>query len=345
MRIGIISPPWVPTPPPRYGGTEQIVDILARGVSGHGHDVVLFATGDSTCPVNLASAFDVPPTPMTETVPETFHVIAAYERLADMDVIHDHTTLGPLLSHIAPGVPVVATNHGPFTEETRRIYGAYDPRISLVAISRSQAASAGPGVRVARVIHHGIEVENFPVGQGTGDYVAFLGRMAPAKGAHLAIQAARRAGVPIKLAAKCREEAEIAYFDEFVRPLLGPDAEYVGEIGGSDKLDLLGSARALVNPITWPEPFGLVMTEALACGTPVVTTWHGAAPEIVIDGSTGFLCHNLDEMVDAIAGVGAIDRSVCRQSVEDHFSSNRMVRDHLALYHSLADAGLDLVSA
>ena len=190
-----------------------------------------------------------------------------------------------------PAVPVVATNHGPFTEETRRIYAVATRALTSSPSSEGHAASAGPDVDVAAVIPHGIDLDAYPMGAGDGDYVLFLGRMSPTKGAHLAIDAAQRAGVPIRLAAKCREEAEQRYFDEYIRPRLAPGVDYLGEVVGDDKVALIGGAQqALVNPIQWDEPFGLVMVEALACGTPVIATPRGTARDIIDDGVTGWAC-------------------------------------------------------
>jgi len=346
MRIGLIAPPWVPVPPTTYGGTELIVDLLARGLAAGGHEVVLWTTGDATCPVDRRWVHVRPPRPMSEAVPEAFHVLSAYEAMDDVDLVHDHTTLGPLLARQRPGLPVVATSHGPFTEQTRKLYAAAAGRVHLVAVSHAQALSAQPDVEVDAVIPHGLDVDAFPVGAGDGGYALFLGRMTPEKGVHVAIDAARRAGVPILVAAKCREDAEQAYFDEAVRPRLGPDAEYLGEVGGAEKLALLGGARVLVNPIRWPEPFGLVMAEALACGTPVVAGPHGAAPEIVAEGRTGFLCEGVEALAEAIHAAAGLDRSACRRDAEERLSVGRMVAEHEALYAALlAEGTLDLGAA
>ena len=338
MKIGLVAPPWVPTPPPSYGGTEHVVDLLARGLHAAGHEVRLFTTGDATCPVERRWVFEVPPTPMTQVTPETFHVLAAYDAMEDVDVIHDHTSLGPLLVPNAIDRPIVATNHGPFNEATRRIYRRAAERASIVAISASQAGHAGPDVPIAAVIHHGIDVTSMPLGKGDGGYVLFLGRMAPEKGAHVAIDAARQAGVPIRIAAKCREDAEIEYFEREIRPRLCAEATYEGEVGGEDKMELLGAAMALVNPISWPEPFGLVMAEALAAGTPVITTPCGAAPEIVDDHVTGYICQDQAELATRIGDAAGLSRRSCRKAAEGRFAVELMVERHLALYEFLTTA-------
>lgn len=338
MRIGIISPPWIPVPPVKYGGTELVVDLLARGLAGAGHDVVLWTTGDARCPVERRAFFAEPPAPIGAAAIELAHVITAYDQMGDVDIVHDHTVSGALVC--STDVPVVVTHHGPFTAAFAPVARRLGDRSSLVAISHAQAATAGPGVDIRAVIHHGVDVERIPVGTGEGGYVAFLGRMNPDKGVHQAIDLARRAGIPIKVAAKCREDAEREYFDAEIRPRLGADVEYLGEVGDADKYALLGGALALVNPIQWPEPFGLVMVEALACGTPVVATPWGAAPEIVDDGHTGFLRTDMRGLAASLAHLSAIDRRACRGAAEQRFSMTRMVRDHERLYARLAGARL-----
>lgn len=333
IRIGIVAPPWLAVPPLGYGGTEAVVDSLARGLARSGHDVVLFTTGDATCPVERRSYWPEGVTPMGSILGETSHVLAAYESLTDCDVIHDHTLIGPLLT-TRHRVPVVTTNHAPFTPEIRALYAAATPAVSLVAISHAQRAEA-PEIPVARVIHHGLDLEHIPVGDGHGGYLLFLGRMSSDKGVHRAIEIARAAGVPLKIAAKMREEAEVAYFDAAVRPLLGDDAEFIGEVGPGEREELLGSAMALVNPIAWPEPFGMVMIESLATGTPVLSYAIGAAPEIVEHGVTGFLGSDIASLAAAVGRVDEIDRRTCRETVERRFSAERMVADHIELYESL----------
>ncbi len=337
LRIGIIAPPWLPVPPLGYGGTEAVLDTLARGLDRAGHEVVLFTTGDSTCPVERRSYWDEAVEPMGAILPETSHVLAAYAALGDCDVIHDHTLIGPLLTDRHGLVPIVTTNHAPFTPEIRGLYSAIAPHVSVVAISHAQRAAA-PEIPVARVIHHGVDPTTFRVGDGLGGYLLFLGRMTPDKGVHRAVEIARRAGVPLKIAAKMREEAEVAYFDSTVRPLLGTDVEYLGEIAPDEREELLGSALALVNPIGWPEPFGMVMVEALATGTPVLTHPLGAAPEIVDDGVTGFLRDDVASLAKTVGRIAELDRAQCRAIVETRFSADRMVAEHLDLYATLTGA-------
>lgn len=335
MRIAIIAPPWVPVPPTGYGGIELVLDTLARGLDTAGHEVMLFTTGDSTCPVRKEWVYETAQgIGRAGVVTEMRHVVAAYELACEFDVVHDHTLAGPLYADRFPALAVVTTNHGPFLSDLGPIYRAISDRVPVIAISHHQASTA-EGVNLAGVIHHGVEISAFPVGMGQGGYALFLGRMSPDKGVHTAAQVALAAGVPLKIAAKMAEPSEIAYFEQAVKPLLGPEVEYLGEVGGRDKLELIGEAMCLLNPINWPEPFGMVMIEALACGTPVVATRAGSAPEIVDDGITGFLAEDPRDLAEALSRVKDLDRFSCRKAAEERFSAERMVADHLAVYEQV----------
>jgi len=336
MRIGLIAPPWLPVPPPGYGGTEVVIDNLARGLQALGHDVRLFTVGDSTCPVPLEFLYPTGITPMDADIPEAAHVLAAYDALADVDIIHDHTALGPLVAG-RRGIrqpPVVTTSHGPFTPQTRRIYAEVARHAWIVAISHSQALASG-GIPIAAVIHHGIDLEVYQPGPGDGGYLLFVGRMCADKGVHRAVRVARRAGQRLVIVAKMCEPAERAYFEQQVRPLLGPGAEMSAELPLESRLELMRGAAALLNPITWREPFGLVMVEALASATPVLAFPNGAAPEIVDQGRTGYLCRDEAQMITAVGRVPEIERRLCRDAAERRFSLVRMALDHQRLYRRI----------
>jgi glycosyltransferase involved in cell wall biosynthesis len=236
-----------------------------------------------------------------------------------------------------PELPVVTTNHNPFTRRYNAVYGAVVPRVGLVAISQSHASSTH--LPIDAVVHHGIDVEKYPFGAGDGGYVAVLGRMVANKGIHRAIDVARAAGMRLKIAAKMRERDEIAYFEEFVEPYLGEDVIYLGEVDADGKRELLASAAALLNPISWREPFGMAMVEALACGTPVVGCPQGAAPEIVEHGVTGFLGDSDAELVDGLLSLDQIDRAVCRSQVGERFSVERMVDGYITLFDTRRKCG------
>ena len=341
LRIGVIAPPWVPVPPPAYGGTELVIDGLCTGLAAAGHEVTLFTTADSTCPVPKRWLFEhSDPDRIGNAVIELRHAAAAYDELVGLDVIHDHTLAGLFISEHYLYQPVVTTIHGPFDEDLADLYHRVDRRIPIVAISYDQASRAPERLSIADVIHHGIDTANYPFGAvAEGAHLLFLGRMSPAKGVETAITAARRSALPLKIAAKMREPLEFRYFESCIEPLLDEDVEYVGEVGFDDKVRLLSTARALINPIEWPEPFGLVMIEALACGTPVVGYGSGAAPEIVDHGVTGFLTSDVDGLVDGLQSIDSIDRLRCREVVERRFSIERMADQYVDVYRLAIDHG------
>jgi glycosyltransferase involved in cell wall biosynthesis len=339
MRIALVAPPWVAVPPAGYGGTEMVLDLLATGMVAAGQEVLLCTTDDSTCPVPKAGTL---PTAVgtVEMTParELQHVIRAYcaiERWG-ADIVHDHTLVGPIYAQRF-NVPVVTTNHGPFDGELGELYRAISDQVAVVAISRHQASKSS-GTRIAAVIHHGVDVDAIPFGTGAGRYAAFLGRMCPDKGVDVAARIAQASGVPLKIAAKLAEPAEHEFFERMVRPLLGGGVEYVGEVAGADKYRFLGDASCLLNPLRWDEPFGMVMIEALACGTPVVATPRGSVGEIVDDGRTGFIHSHEQHLADALHRVGELDRLTCRRLAGQRFSQDRMVRDHIALFQRLVES-------
>ncbi|MFE5670601.1 glycosyltransferase [Agromyces sp. NPDC056523] len=334
MRIGIIAPPWIPIPPDGYGGIESFIDTVACALEELGHDVRLAASSDSTSPVTRLPGFEPSDAAkMGVTAHELQHLLRAFAALDDVDVILDNTLAGPILARFATEVPVVTVAHGPLIPLEQELYLAGSPDVSYVAISANQASHAGD-VPIARVIHHGIGVDPIPVGPG-GDAACFVGRMSPTKGIPEAIEAAAAAGIPLRIAAKMQEPAEEEYFDEAVRPILGSNAEYVGELSAEEKYDLMGNSLALLNPIQWDEPFGLVMIEALAAGTPVVATPRGSVPEIVEEGRTGFVRSDRDELAAALAQAASLDRDACRAAAEDRFTARRMAEDYVALFHDL----------
>jgi glycosyltransferase involved in cell wall biosynthesis len=338
MRIGLIAGPWIPVPPPSYGGTERVVDSLARGFAAAGHEVLLAVPSDSECPVPRVSGMRVSePAELGSTLSELSHVIRAYQGMRGVDLIHDHTMAGPLYAHRPSSVPVVTTIHGRLTPAAADIYRAVGRTASIIAISRDQVTHA-PDVPIARVIHHGLDLSTVPTGTGKGGYACFVGRVCPDKGLVEAIAIARKAEIPLRIAAKMREPDELRFYREVVKPLLGPNEDFMGEITDDEKYALMGNAVAFLNPIQWPEPFGLVMIESLATGTPVVGTPVGSAPEVVDHGVTGFLA-SLAELPALLLGVASLSREACRASVAERFSSARMVADHLELFASVLEQG------
>lgn len=334
MRIGLISAPWIPVPPPGYGGTERVVDSLARGFAAAGHDVLLAAPSDSTCPVPLAPRMrPSEPSDLGLALSELSHIIRAYDGMTGVDIIHDHTLSGPLYAHRPAGIPVVTTIHIRLARQAADLYRAIGKTTGIIAISHDQV-SRSPEVPVVKVIHHGMDVASVPVGKGTGGYLCFVGRLSPDKGILESIHIARAAGIPLRASARIQGPEEQGYFDDVIRPALGPDVEFMGQLSDAEKYELVGGAVAFLNPIQWPEPFGLVMIEALATGTPVVGTPAGAAPEIVEHGVTGYL-GGIDQLAAFAAEAGGLSRQACRAAAEERFSSARMVADHLALYERI----------
>jgi glycosyltransferase involved in cell wall biosynthesis len=332
LRIGLIAPPWLPVPPLAYGGTETVLDVLARGLKERGHSVVLYCATDSSCPVEIRSSggpgpgVDIGGSPI-----EVHHALAAYRSLSDVDVIHDHTSMGPLVAWGERRHNVVTTNHNPFSAPYGSVFAAVDDLVDVVAISHHHAATA-VGINIAKVIHHGLDPRSFRVGSGSGGYLVFLGRMSPSKGPQRAIAIAKATGRPLILAGKQHTELEQQFFDAKIRPQLSKEITFVGEVGFKDKIELLADAVALLNPIAWDEPFGMVMIEALACGTPVFAFARGAAPEIVVNGLTGFLGNSESDLISFLARVDELSRDACRAAIEGHFSVTRMVDEHVGLY-------------
>jgi glycosyltransferase involved in cell wall biosynthesis len=326
-------------PPPSYGGIEQVVASLAAGLVERGHEVVLVAAPGSSLPgVELVSPLASVPDVIGEPAVDWQHALAGIDALADVDVVIDHSgPLGALLTSRLP-LPGLHVTHGPLDPVPTEIYAGiarHSPQLRLVAISEAQRAMA-PALPFAGVCHNGLALDTAPFRAQPDGYLAFLGRMSPEKGPADAIRIARRAGLPLLIGAKCREPAEHEYFARHVAPELGPDIVWLGELDAAEKYVLLAGARALLFPIAWPEPFGMVMIEAMACGTPVLATARGSVPEVVADGLTGFVRATPDELVDAVARIHEIDRRACRRWVAERFSAEAMT----AGYERLARAEL-----
>ena len=339
MRIAIISTPFVAVPPPRYGGTELIVAELVTGLAAAGHEVTLFATGDSRAgeTVSVRARFERPRWP-PEPYAELDHASFAIEEvLADArgyDVVHAHVPSALPFARLLEA-PMIYTVHHDDGEEYARLQSLYARcHAHFVAISGRQRALM-PELATARVIHHGLDAACHRFGAGDGGYCAFLGRFAEQKGPHVAIDAARAARVPIRLAGAPHWRDHDYFEREIGARLCKPGVTAVGEIGGRDKRDFLAGACALLFPIDWEEPFGLVMIEAMLSGTPVLAFARGSVPEIVEDGVTGFICRDADDMAARLAAIGSFDRAACRRRALERWTSARMVREYVALYESV----------
>ena len=342
MRIAEIAPVWVSVPPPSYGGIELVVSLVADGLVERGHDVTLFASGGSRTTGTLVSPMEKAPDLAdmgTSITDDIIHTLSAYLQAGEFDVIHDHSGFGPAFGALLDGrPPVVRTLHGPWSDEARRFHAALDGRVHLVAISQSQA-SLNADLSYAGVVHNGLDIDAYPYREDKEDYLLFLGRCNPEKGPEVAVEVAKRAGKHLKMVVKRAEPAEIQYWERMVEPRLTGDEEIILEVSHAEKVDLLGRARGTLCTIQWPEHFGLVMTESMACGTPVIVPPMGAAPELVVDGVTGFLPTELDDMVDCVSRLEEISPAACRARVADNFTAEVMVSGYEKIFEQVVAGG------
>ncbi len=327
-------------PPTGYGGIEWIVWLLADGLTDDGHEVTLFASGDSRTKAKLESVFEhAPSDQIGRSLPELRHVLACYVRADEFDVINDHTgPLGAVLGGLVE-TPVVHTVHGPLDGEPGEVYegiGQVAPRVGLISLSLNQRLPK-PELNWIANVPNALDLEHYPCKPHRGDYLLYLGRMNHEKGAHRAVAVAMELGLPLKLAGKVREQKEREYFAEFVEPHLGNGIEYLGEVNHGTKVELLQNARATLFPIEWEEPFGLVMIESMACGTPVIATRHGAVPEVLEDERGGVIVDHWREIPAALERADAIEPAECRRYAEEQFAPERMVGDYENAYLKAID--------
>ncbi len=339
MKILQVAPMIERVPPPAYGGTEAVVSLLTDELVRRGHQVVLRASGDSITLAELRSIY--PRSLRTErgidsVVPyELAHISEALRDAPNFDIVHNHT--GEMLMAFADlvDVPVLTTTHGNLTPDSRFIWERYTGYYNTISHSQARYISGFPNAHFAGVVHNAIDVKTFPFRAEKDGYLLDLARVSPEKGTHLAVEVARRANMPLIIAGKV-DAADVDYYHDLIEPLVdGRQVRFLGEADGDTKRALYASATALLTPITWEEPFGLVMPEAMACGTPVIAFARGAAPEIIVDGETGFLVDTVDEMVEAVRHVGEIDPARCREHVEHHFDVPVMTDGYLAIYQRM----------
>jgi glycosyltransferase involved in cell wall biosynthesis len=342
LRIAILAPPWFAVPPTGYGGIEWVVALLADGLVDAGHDVTLFASGDSRTRATLSAVFEKAP---SELIGRTFwemqHVLSCYSRYEEFDVINDHS--GPPAAVIGGAVPtpVVHTVHGPLSGDPGAMYDAIakvSPNVGLISISMNQRKPK-PHLNWVGNCPNALDLSVYPCKPHRGDYLLFLGRMSPDKGAHRAVAVAMETGIPLRIAGKCREAKELEYFGQYVEPHLGPahGIEYLGEVNHGQKVELLQDALATLFPISWEEPFGLVMIESMACGTPVIATRWGAVPEVIEHGLSGLIVDDFRQMADALEEIERIEPLECRRYVEERYAPERMVADYLNAYRALIE--------
>src|SRR5918999_1889842 len=339
MRIAVLAPVWFAVPPTGYGGIELVVSLLADGLADEGHDVTLFASGDSLTKARLSAVYPTAPSELIgRSIPELRHALACYERSDEFDVVNDHSGMPAAALGGVLDTPVLHTVHGPLdTLEAQEVYGRIakvSPRVGLISISEKQRRPM-PDLPWAATIPNAIDLSIYPCKPHRGEYLLFLGRMSPDKGAHRAVAVAMELGLPLKLAGKRREVKERQYFAEYVEPHVGHGGiEYLGEGNHGQKVELLQDARATLFPIEWEEPFGLVMIESMACGTPVIATRHGAVPEVIEHGRGGIVVDHYREMAGALEAADALDPAECRRYVEERFAPEHMVADYVEAYQT-----------
>jgi glycosyltransferase involved in cell wall biosynthesis len=337
VRIAQVCPPWLAVPPKGYGGIELVAALLADGLVEAGHEVTLFATGDSSTKAQLEFVYEVAlgTTKINDIVLDTTHSLFAMQNVRDrFDLLHVHTPFSALAAAIETGVPTVHTLHGSFTPEMSRLYSYVGGRAWFVAISQAQRTFR-PQLRYAGVVHNGIDLDEYEVNEKKDDFLLFLGRATPEKGWRRAIDTALLVGTPLISAVKIAEPIERREWEENIRPNLPPDFEVLGEISHAEKVDLLRRAKAVLFPIDWPEPFGLVMVEAMACGTPVIGTPRGAVPEVIEDGVTGWVVEVDDypaHAAERLSRLHEIDPYRCRDRVARLFSKESMLAGYEDAY-------------
>ena len=343
LRIAMLAPLAEAIPPTLYGGTERVVSLLTEELVRRGHEVTLFASGDSrtaatlipVCPRGLR----LDPEARDFTAYTLLALGEAYSRAAEFDIMHNHNDyLAFALARLA-ATPTVTTTHGRLDlSEVRRFYGVY-PEQRLVSISHDQRNWL-PEANWVGTVHNGIAVDRFRLREKPGDYLVFLGRISPEKRPDRAIEIARDVGMKLVIAAKV-DAVDREYYESAIAPLIAANRgliEYIGEVDESGKDEVLGNAYAYLFPIDWPEPFGLTMVEAMATGTPVIASRNGSVPEIVQDGVTGFVCSTFKELIEAVPKVASLERAACRRHVERAFTPAAMADGYEAIYHRVLDS-------
>ena len=340
MRIAQIAPLFESVPPQTYGGTERVVSYLTEELVRQGHDVTLFASGDSVTQARLVAcserALRLDPACVDQLAHQIVQLEQVFKRAGEFDAVHFH------IDYLH--YPLSRREH---TRQLTTLHGRLDipdlvpmyrefPEMPVISISNAQREPL-PWLNWLGTVYHGLPEELYTPREQPGTYLAFLGRISPEKRVDRAIEIARRAGLPLRIAAKV-DKADEEYFESSIRPLLeGARVEFVGEIGEADKDEFLGNAYALLFPIDWPEPFGLVMVEAMACGTPVIAYRDGSVPEVLDEGVTGFIVTSGDEAIEALEHVPQLDRRECRRVFEERFSAARMARDYVEIYERIVE--------
>jgi len=333
MRVGIISPVAWRTPPRHYGPWERVVSLLTEGLVKKGIDVTLFATGDSITSAKLRYICKTPYEEERELdakVCECLHISAVMEQAEDFDIIHNHYDFLPLTYSKLISTPIVTTIHGFSSEKIIPVFEKYNKNNHYVSISNSDRC---PNLNYIATVYHGIDLENFEFNPIAGDYLLYFGRIHHDKGTAEAIETARKAQRKLIIAGIIQDEL---YYQREVKPYVDEEnVVYIGSVGPSERSKLLGGAYCLIHPINFEEPFGLSIVEAMACGTPVIAFAKGSMSEIIQEGLNGYIVNGVDQMVEKINDIEQVPRSLCRKTVEDRFSQERMVRDYIEVYRKI----------
>ena len=338
MKIAQVAPLYESVPPTLYGGTERVVSWLTEELVRLGHEVTLFASGDSLTTARLVpacrKALRLDPTCVDQLAHHVIMLDQVFSEKENFDIIHFHVDYLHYSHSRHQQTPHLTTLHGRLDVPDLEPLYRHFRDIPVISISDAQRKPL-PWANWQGTIHHGLPRNSFSLGEGKGGYLAFLGRTSPEKGLDRAIEIAKRARIPLKIAAKI-DRADTAYFKTIIEPLLDhPLIEFLGEIGNTEKNAFLGNAAGLLFPINWREPFGLVMIEAMACGTPVIAYPWGSVPEVVQEGVTGFVVPDIESAIKAVKELGEIDRMKCRKRFERHFNSERMAQEYLKVYQRL----------
>ncbi|NUT37561.1 MAG: glycosyltransferase family 4 protein [Hamadaea sp.] len=340
----MVAPPYFDIPPAGYGGVEAVVADLTDGLIAAGHTVTLIGAGRNGTQAEMVSVWPGSvadrlgdPSIEVENALLTRRAVERLIALRGVDVVHDHTYGGPLNAMVYRdlGVPTVITAHGPVHNEGRVYYRALGTDVKLISISRNQRRLA-PELNWISTVYNGLRPQDWPYAESKQDYALFLGRYHPNKGAHLAVEAAHKAGLPLIMAGKRAEPIERQYFEEVIKPMLGPDDVAMGIADAVQKRELLVNARCLLFPVLWEEPFGMVMIESMVCGTPVVALRSGSVAEVVENGVTGVVCDDPDDLPQALHDVTAVDPAACRRRVTELFSAKTMARGYAEAYQLAA---------
>ena len=340
MKILQIAPLWETVPPPAYGGTEAVVSVLTEELVRRGHEVTLYASGDSRTRAELLSVFPHSlrtARDLQDPWPYAWlHSALALKEASEFDIIHNHAgDLTMAMAHLVPDIPMLTTMHCLITPDTKFIWDRYPGYYNTISMSQRRNMPPLADGHFVGVVYNAIDVHSFPYEERKEDYLLFLSRVSVDKMPHLAVEVARRSGRRLIIAGKV-DRVDERYFSSVLAPLIdGKQVQFMGEADARLKRELFAKAYCLVLPLCWEEPFGLVMIEAMACGTPVVSFGRGAAPEVVVDGETGYIVRDVDEMVDAVGRVDRINPRRCRQHVEDNFDAPLMANRYLQAYQRI----------